>query len=91
MQQPAAGFTALADDQEIFISECNQILTLQGHPEISGELSRQLFDGSYEYYSKGLQGEDGIAKFYAETPLSKDDADLIFKKTMAWAMDKEQI
>jgi GMP synthase-like glutamine amidotransferase len=42
VKTPGKGFIALAEDNQSFVNAANTILTLQGHPEMSAELSKLL-------------------------------------------------
>lgn len=50
MSEPAPGFKLLGSNNEILLSESGNVMTLQGHPELSSEISQNLLDsddGSY--------------------------------------------
>ncbi|KAL0931297.1 copper iron-regulated glutamine amidotransferase [Colletotrichum truncatum] len=79
------GFRALAPDNEILFADSGLVLSMQGHPEIHGELARQLFDHDVEYYSQTLPTEEALQRYFSEMSDSKEDGELIFKKVTAWA------
>ncbi len=57
----APGFHALAKNNQICLSETNQILSLQGHPEMSNELAAALLTVSSSYTEKGGKEKVGAA------------------------------
>ncbi|PMD41669.1 class I glutamine amidotransferase-like protein [Hyaloscypha variabilis F] len=54
---PAPGFMALAENNQVCLSEGGKILTFQGHPEMSVELAKKLME-SESLYTKWLSGEE---------------------------------
>lgn len=58
---------------------------MQGHPEIQGELARQLFDHDVAYYRQTLPTEEDLQRYFAQMNDSKEDGELIFRKVAAWA------
>jgi len=54
---PAPRFVALAENNQICLSENARILTFQGHPEMSVELAKRLME-SESLYTKGLSVEE---------------------------------
>ncbi|KAK2001156.1 class I glutamine amidotransferase-like protein [Colletotrichum falcatum] len=86
VQQAPGGFKPLAPDNEILFSDSGLILSLQGHPEIYGELSRQLFDSNVPYYRATLPTEEDLQRYYSEMSSSEEDAKLIFRRITDWAL-----
>ncbi|KAK2042925.1 class I glutamine amidotransferase-like protein [Colletotrichum somersetense] len=86
VQQVPDGFRSLAPDNEILFSDSGLVLSLQGHPEIYGELSRQLFETNVPYYRATLPTEDDLQRYYSEMSSSEEDAKLIFRKITDWAL-----
>ncbi|KAF4831080.1 Glutamine amidotransferase-like protein chyE [Colletotrichum tropicale] len=80
-----AGFRPLAPDNEILFADSGLVLSMQGHPEIQGELARQLFDHDVAYYRQTLPTEEDLQRYFAQMNDSKEDGELIFKKVAAWA------
>ncbi|KAK6207810.1 hypothetical protein QIS74_12891 [Colletotrichum tabaci] len=85
VQQVPDGFKPLASDNEILLSDSGLVLSLQGHPEIHGELSRQLFEMDVPYYRATLPTEEDLQRYYAEMSSSEEDSRLIFQKVAEWA------
>lgn len=85
MQNVPSGFKPLAPENEILMSDSGLVLSLQGHPEIYGELSRQLFEMNVPYYRATLPTEDDLQRYYSEMSSSEQDAKLIFHKVTEWA------
>ncbi|KAF9877888.1 hypothetical protein CkaCkLH20_04464 [Colletotrichum karsti] len=79
------GFRPLAADNEILYADSGLILSMQGHPEIQGELARQLFDYDVKYYSQTLPTEEDLQRYFAGMNDSLEDGQFIFKKVTAWA------
>ncbi|KZL67785.1 copper iron-regulated glutamine amidotransferase [Colletotrichum incanum] len=86
VQQVPDGFKPLAPDNEILFSDSGLILSFQGHPEIYGELSRQLFEMNELYYRATLPTEEDLQRYYSEMSSSEEDAKLIFRKVTDWAL-----
>ncbi|EFQ25234.1 hypothetical protein CGRA01v4_06420 [Colletotrichum graminicola] len=85
VQQVPDGFKPMAPDNEILFSDSGLVLSLQGHPEIYGELSRQLFETNVPYYRATLPTEEDLQRYYSEMSSSEEDAKLIFRKIADWA------
>lgn len=86
VQRVPDGFKPLAPDNEILFSDSRLVLSLQGHPEIYGELSRQLFEINVPYYRATLPTEEDLQRYYSEMSSSEEDSKLIFRKITDWAM-----
>ncbi|KAK2060490.1 class I glutamine amidotransferase-like protein [Colletotrichum caudatum] len=86
VRQAPVGFRSLAPDNEILLSDSGLVLSLQDHPEIHGELSRQLFETNVSYYRATLPTEDDLQRYYSEMSSSEEDAKLIFRKITDWAL-----
>lgn len=50
MSELAPGFKPLSKDNEITLASSGKILTFQGHPELTYEISRTLIEGSRGAY-----------------------------------------
>lgn len=48
----APGFTQLSKDNEITVAPSGRILTFQGHPELTYEMSRTLIEGTRGKYQR---------------------------------------
>ncbi|KDN61309.1 hypothetical protein CSUB01_04339 [Colletotrichum sublineola] len=86
VQQAPDGFKPMALDNEILFSDSGLVLSFQGHPEIYGELSRQLFETNVPYYRATLPTEDDLQRYYSEMSSSEEDAKLIFRRITNWAL-----
>ncbi|CAI6301693.1 unnamed protein product [Periconia digitata] len=53
---PGKGFVALAENNQCLVNAANTILTFQGHPEMSAELSKLLLEDTPKY--KGQSEEE---------------------------------
>jgi GMP synthase-like glutamine amidotransferase len=58
---PAPGFAHLAENNECFVNDQNNILTFQAHPEISNELAKKLLLEEDKMYN-GNCSADKLAK-----------------------------
>lgn len=87
----APTFVPVAERNEIAMSKSGRILTFQGHPEMTAEISRLLSgkdDGTYTKSSKSTPTEaarDGNKIFIddVETP---HDGESIWGEIMGWAV-----
>ncbi|KAK1982957.1 class I glutamine amidotransferase-like protein [Colletotrichum cereale] len=86
VQQVPDGFKPLAADNEIVFSDSGLVLSFQGHPEIYGELSRQLFEMNVPYYKATLPSEEDLQCYYSEMASSEEDAKLVFRKITDWVL-----
>ncbi|KAF6785544.1 copper iron-regulated glutamine amidotransferase [Colletotrichum sojae] len=80
-----AGFRPLAQDNEIIVADSGLILSMQGHPEIHGELARQFFDHDVPYYRQTLKTEEDLERYFAQMNDSKEDGEDILRRVTAWA------
>ncbi|KAJ5399361.1 hypothetical protein N7465_009850 [Penicillium sp. CMV-2018d] len=55
---PPPDFIALAENQECFVNNANNVLTFQAHPEISYELARKLMLEEDEKHSRNSSAEE---------------------------------
>lgn len=79
-------FTPLAELNEISISHSGQIMTFQGHPELTSEISHMLSgrdDGTYKPTKSAEASDEGIVIEDAGSP---HDGELIWKYIMEWAL-----
>ncbi|KAK9413752.1 putative Class I glutamine amidotransferase-like protein [Seiridium unicorne] len=76
---PAPEFLPLAHGNEIFISQSSNIITFQGHPELTAQISQALLDaddGSYQATAADLS--PGVAAAH--------DGDMVWERIMEWVM-----
>lgn len=82
----AAGFIPLAKDNEISISESERILTFQGHPEMTYDISKALSEGDNGTYKpserKATAGNGDELLHDISTP---HDGGQIWNVIMNWA------
>ena len=81
VKTPGRGFIALAEDNQALVNASNTVLTLQGHPEMSAELSKLLLRDTPEY-----MGGDAVEKEALESRInSPHDGFAIWKRIVQWA------
>jgi GMP synthase-like glutamine amidotransferase len=78
----ARGFIPLAPDNEIVISQSGEILSLQGHPELSGEISQDLVDADDGFYLQArVENPDVVLK----DKFAPHDGAYVWGKVLEWA------
>ncbi|KAJ4298022.1 hypothetical protein N0V90_005921 [Kalmusia sp. IMI 367209] len=83
VKTPGKGFIALAEDNQCLINATNTILTFQGHPEMSAELSKLLLKDTPQY-----MGVDATEKEALDTKInSPHDGIAIWKRIVQWAIE----
>ena len=83
VKTPGKGFIALAEDNQCLVNAANTILTLQGHPEMSAELSRLLLRDVPKY-----AGVDAAEKEALQIRIdSPHDGIAIWKRIVQWARE----
>jgi GMP synthase-like glutamine amidotransferase len=80
----APGFLALAQDNQICLSEKNTILTFQGHPEMSTDLARALLSASSDYTNLMEEAQLDVAMKSIE---EKQDGVEVWRKILEWVQD----
>jgi Ca2+-binding EF-hand superfamily protein len=84
---PAKGFSALAEDNEAFISDDNMMLSFQPHPEIMGEFATFVMRHGDSYAGKGMnkeQVEETIQRLGDE-----QDGLVMLEKVLEWVREPE--
>jgi GMP synthase-like glutamine amidotransferase len=81
---PAPGFVALAENNQICLNESGRILTFQGHPEMSVELSKRLME-SESLYTKGLSEEE--LETLREGAVGVHDGLAIWRRVLEWVRE----
>lgn len=79
-------FVPLAELNEISISRYGRIMTFQGHPELTSEISHMLSgrdDGTYKPTKSAKTNDEDIVIEDAGAP---HDGELIWKYIMEWAL-----
>ncbi|EPE29118.1 Class I glutamine amidotransferase-like protein [Glarea lozoyensis ATCC 20868] len=74
------GFIALAENNQCFVNAANTILTLQGHPEMSVELSKMLLEDVPKY----LDVEEVERKALEDRVEREHDGMAIWKRIVRW-------
>jgi GMP synthase-like glutamine amidotransferase len=81
VKTPGKGFIALAENHQSFVNEANTILTLQGHPEMSADLSKLLLRDGPKY-----QGTNAAEKEALDIMInSPHDGNALWKMIIEWA------
>lgn len=81
MKTPGKGFIALAEDNQCFINAANTILTFQGHPEMSAELTKLLLRDVPKY-----AGVSAAEKETLEIKINNPhDGIALWKRIIQWA------
>lgn len=84
---PPSGFQSLAEDNEIFLSESNRILTFQGHPEMTADIARGILDHRDPLYLADPSPE-GIARLQKDLE-KMEDGKRAFATVMSWAFEPQ--
>lgn len=80
---PGKGFIALAEDNQSLVNATNTILTFQGHPEMSAELSKLLLGDMPQY-----MGVNAAEREALEIKInSPHDGIVIWKRIIQWASE----
>lgn len=82
----AEGFYALADNNEILISSANNVLSFQGHPEMTYEISQGLIDSDTGLYTNRRNVDLNIA---LQDIASSHDGSRVFEKMMDWGLAQD--
>ncbi|KIW57852.1 hypothetical protein PV05_02409 [Exophiala xenobiotica] len=81
--EPPPGFHYLADNYEISMSDSNQVMTFQGHPEMTAKIAQGIVNARDPSYL-GDPSPEGIARLHND--LEKiEDGKKAFSKVMSWA------
>jgi len=81
VKTPGKNFIALAEENQCFINVANTILTFQGHPEMSAELTRLLLKDVPKY-----MGRNAAEKKALEMKIdSRHDGTALWKRIVEWA------
>jgi hypothetical protein len=81
----ASGFIPLAEDNELFRSTSNMILTTQSHPEMKGPLAANMLNATPAY--KGGMEPSELKKIEAAM-MGHQDGDAVFRRIMAWVAER---
>lgn len=81
----ASGFTALAADNESFVSISDKILSFQAHPEINGEFSKKILEDDDTTYVEGLTREE-IENMIRTVGDKQDGLDLL-RRVVQWVSE----
>ena len=79
----AGGFTSLAADNEILVSEQGNILSFQSHPELTGEISQGLLDSDDGFYTEHAGVNPGII---LKDRYNAHDGEVVWKKIIDWVV-----
>ncbi|KIW18116.1 hypothetical protein PV08_02404 [Exophiala spinifera] len=83
--EPPRGFRYLAEDHEISMSDSDQVMTFQGHPEMTAKIAQGIIGGQDTSYLADPTPE-GIAQLNRN--LEKDeDGKEAFSRVMSWAFE----
>ena len=81
VKTPGKNFIALAEENQCFINAANTILTFQGHPEMSAEMTRLLLKDAPKY-----MGRNATEKKVLEMKIdSRHDGAALWKMIVEWA------
>ncbi|KAI1615878.1 class I glutamine amidotransferase-like protein [Exophiala viscosa] len=83
--EPGLGLQPLAEDNEIFASPSGQILTFQGHPEMTAKIAQGILDHrDLSYLNLADSSPEGVAQLHKG--LEKvEDGKQAFARVMSWA------
>jgi len=82
------GFSYLAEDHEISLSDSNQIMTFQGHPEMTAAIARGLVDDKDPSYLPDPSPE-GVARLHANLK-KEQDGRKVFERIVSWAFEESE-
>ena len=80
IKTPAEGFVRLAKENQSFLSETNNILTFQGHPELNVDLAKQLLGGAPKYLGVDEEQKERLTR---KMELQHDGAE-IWRRILQW-------
>jgi len=83
---PPSNFISLASDNEILLSRTKNILTFQGHPEMTSAVARAILSEDGGAYSGG-RTKDELDELYQDIDRVHDGF-AIFKTVVSWAQVK---
>lgn len=86
--KPVPGFKYLAPDQEISLSESNRILTMQAHPEMTGQIARDIIAVRDPSYFPDPTPE-GMTKLCKDLDAEHDGRE-VFARALTWAFDVQE-
>ncbi|KAJ9257385.1 hypothetical protein DTO027B5_3900 [Paecilomyces variotii] len=79
---PVPGFISLAENNQVFLSPSKNILTLQGHPEMNGDLASMIMDHAFTYIGSSDHRSLNTVK---RSMQEEHDGVKIFRKILEWA------
>ncbi|KAH8895346.1 class I glutamine amidotransferase-like protein [Thozetella sp. PMI_491] len=79
---PASGFSVLAENNEILVSQTSKVLTFQSHPEFKVEIAEGLIAGDDGSYIAEPPVTQGIVLMDINAP---HDGELVWDRIMKWA------
>jgi hypothetical protein len=82
---PAPNFTALAEDNEVFVSNSNMILSFQSHPEIMSEFATFVMRNGNSYVGKGMTESDVEEKIKGLG--GEQDGLVVLERVLEWVME----
>lgn len=80
---PAPGYISLATENEILLSEAQNVLTFQGHPELVGDMAKEILDADTGDFTSGFSKEELDNVF--KSVKKPHDGDALFARIAAWA------
>ncbi|KAJ5761989.1 Glutamine amidotransferase type 1 [Penicillium nucicola] len=83
---PPPGFSSLATDNEILLSDARNVLGFQGHPEMAGSVAREIIDADTARAFTS-DNKDELAKIHQSVAKSHD-GDAILERVALWAKDE---
>jgi GMP synthase-like glutamine amidotransferase len=81
---PASGFTALAFENQAFLNDANTIMTFQGHPEMTENIARTMFENVPSYMGVREDEKESIIR-KMELP---HDGMMIWKRILEWVKEE---
>lgn len=81
VKTPGKDFNALAEENQCFINAANTILTFQGHPEMSAELTRLLLKEVPKYTGRNAEEKKAL-EVKIDSP---HDGAALWKRIVEWA------
>ena len=83
--KPAEDFVLLAEDNELFRSTSNKILSTQSHPEMKGPLAMSMLNAAPAYTEDVNSGE---LKNLENAMMGPEDGDAVFNRIVEWVAER---
>jgi len=83
VKTPGKGFIALAEGSQCFVNADNTVLTLQGHPEMTENLAKDMLGNTPAYMGVGEEEKEAIARRMERG----NDGGEIWRRVLDWVRE----